>query len=130
MCTLRRAPVFLDARVVSTTKLKFLQCAEGSRFAVLAFTFMPDHLHGLVQGQSTASDFKDFCFRFRRRASSACWPALRQGLWQNGYHERVLRDSGGLGAVIAYILNNPVRGGLVDRADQYPHSWSITLVDE
>jgi hypothetical protein len=79
---------------------------------------------------STASDFKGFCFRFRRRTSAACWPLLRQGLWQSGYHERVLRDSGTVGAVIAYILNNPVRGGLVDRADQYPHSWSATLTSE
>jgi REP element-mobilizing transposase RayT len=125
MCTLRRTPAFANDLVVSTARRQFLQCADELQFAVFAYVFMPDHLHGLVEGSSATSDFQGFCYRLRRRTSSACRPIIREGLWQNGYHERVLRGPRGTEAIVAYIVNNPVRAGLTVRAEDYPYSWSI-----
>ena len=127
MCTLQRRPAFVDERLVSIARLQFLQCAQASQFAILAYTFMPDHLHALVEGVAPSSDFRDFCLRLRRRTSAACWQTLRDRLWQNGYHERALRDSANVDAVVAYIIGNPVRAGLVERAEDYPYSWRVIL---
>ena len=65
----------------------------------------------------------------RRRATMACQFALPKGLWQDGYYERVLRKSEDVLAIIDYILDNPVRAGLVSRPLDYPFSWSCTFDD-
>ena len=45
-------------------------------------------------------------------------------MWQTGYFERVLRETDDTRAVVAYILDNPVRRGLVTDPRDYPLSGS------
>jgi REP-associated tyrosine transposase len=47
-------------------------------------------------------------------------------LWQEGYYDRVLRDDDDSAAVIRYIVNNPIRGGLVVSPVEYPYWGSFT----
>ncbi|HYN10753.1 MAG TPA: hypothetical protein VES67_25440 [Vicinamibacterales bacterium] len=44
---------------------------------------------------------------------------------QDGYFERVLRHDEATPQVIAYILENPVRAGLVQDPAEYPFAWTI-----
>jgi hypothetical protein len=44
-------------------------------------------------------------------------------VWQTESFDRVLRSSETLDAKIAYILENPVRKGLVGRCSDYPWIW-------
>ena len=44
-------------------------------------------------------------------------------LWQEESFDHVMRSSESLDAKIAYILANPVRGGLARVAEDYPWSW-------
>lgn len=45
----------------------------------------------------------------------------RQGtVWQREYFDRYIRDDHHLAAAIAYILDNPVKAGLVARAEDWP----------
>jgi len=46
------------------------------------------------------------------------------GLWQHGYYERILRRDEASVLVCHYILNNPVRAGLVADPADYPFGWS------
>lgn len=41
-------------------------------------------------------------------------------LWQEGYYDRVLREDDDPYGVIAYIVNNPIRAGLVASPADYP----------
>ncbi len=116
----------MDPAVVSAVRDQFLRTADDMEFAVLAYTFMPDHLHAVIDGLSLASDVRAFCRLMRRRSSSACWQILRESVWQDGYHERVLREATPVEAVIRYILANPVRAGLVECESDYPYSWSVS----
>ncbi len=85
---------------------------------------MPDHFHALVESTKGDCDFREFMQRLRRRSSAASWQLLKGGLWQDGWHERVLRETEGTDEVIDYILLNPVRAGLAENAAEYPYSWS------
>ena len=88
---------------------------------------MPDHLHLLVEGCDPGSDFRKFMSVMRRRLSDEYHRSNSGILWQDGYFERVLRDEEGTQAVVAYILGNPIRAGLVENATDYPFSWSIII---
>jgi hypothetical protein len=48
----------------------------------------------------------------------------RSSLWQEESFDRVLRSSESLDAKVAYILANPVRGGLVSVPSEYPWIWT------
>ncbi|PYR64618.1 MAG: hypothetical protein DMF87_22555 [Acidobacteria bacterium] len=50
----------------------------------------------------------------------AARPWLHGRLWQRGYYDRTLRDRDDAHAVIKYILENPVRGGLAKSPHEYP----------
>jgi REP element-mobilizing transposase RayT len=49
-------------------------------------------------------------------------------VWQEESFDRVLRSSEKLDEKIDYILNNPVRAGLVATADDYPWLWAPTRI--
>ena len=93
--------------------------------AVVAYCFMPDHLHLLVQGLTAESD----CRRFISRAKqySGFYYAEEYGvrLWQRYGFERVLREHEPTMVVARYILENPLRAGLAQRVDEYPYVGSL-----
>ena len=93
------------------------------QFAILAFCFMPDHLHLVLEGLADTSDLRRcvkiarqrVAYLFRRRLAVAM-------VWQDGYYEHVLRSDATADAIVRYVLDNPVRAGLVTRAELYPFS--------
>lgn len=112
-CTRDRRQFFVTDEVVAGVRWHLLHTAEVERFAVLAYCFMPDHLHVVVAGTSEASDCLAFIRRFKQM--SGHWFARRASgrLWQRSAHDRVLRSDEHTDVAIAYVLMNPVRAGLV-----------------
>jgi len=93
-------------------------------FALIAYCFMPDHLHVLAAGQSESADLCDFVKRFKQSSGFAYRKIHKEGLWQPGYHERILRDDEASEAVVRYILANPVRAGLTKEVGEYRFAGS------
>ncbi|MSQ61309.1 MAG: hypothetical protein EXR43_01840 [Dehalococcoidia bacterium] len=88
-------------------------------FDVLAYCFMPSHLHLLVKGSDGSSlpafmkQFKQGTgYRFRRR--------FGRPLWQRSYYDHVLRRDEDIRVAADYIWNNPVNAGLTSTREQYP----------
>jgi len=130
MCCRNRRRWFERSAVVETCRSEFMRTADRHQFAVLAYTFMLDHMHALVEGRAPTADLRQFLTAVRRRTTAATTFTAPGGLWQGGYFERVLREYDEPNATIDYILNNPVRSGLVHRAVDYPYSWSCTVEDD
>jgi REP element-mobilizing transposase RayT len=85
---------------------------------------MPDHVHLLTEGTTQESDLCRFVSSFKQ-SSGFMFSRERAGrLWQSGYYDRVLRDDEATVIVVRYILDNPVRAGLVMKFSDYPYSGS------
>ncbi|MFV9683473.1 REP-associated tyrosine transposase [Pseudomonas sp. NY15367] len=98
-----------------------LRDAHENRLAhSLAWVVMPDHLHWLVQLESTT--LNELMRRIKGRSSRRINQRLsRTGpLWQHGFHDWALRQEEDLRAVARYVIANPVRAGLVKRVADYP----------
>jgi len=91
---------------------------------MLAYCFMPDHLHLLVEGVTAAADLRRFVKLAKQRSGAAHALQKHEPLWQEGYFERVLRAEDDAKGIARYILNNPVRGSLVENPMDYPHMGS------
>ena len=117
----------MTREAVDTVLAQILRSARDERVAVIAYCFMPDHLHLLVEGTDPASHLTEFVRVFKQR-SSFHWKKLSGSeLWQRGYFERVLRGDESSIDVARYILRNPLRAGIVESVEDYPFLGSLTM---
>jgi REP element-mobilizing transposase RayT len=81
---------------------------------------MPDHLHAAIEGRSLSADARMFISRMKQYAGFHFKREFGQTLWQRYGHERVVRDDEATAAVIRYVLENPLRAGVVASVSEYP----------
>jgi REP-associated tyrosine transposase len=86
---------------------------------------MPDHLHLLVEGETTGSDCKRFIARSKQYSGYYFAQQFGVRLWQRYGFERVLREDEPTNVVTRYILENPVRAGLSARVSECPFVGSL-----
>ena len=137
MTTERRRPWFRDVRIVQACESALRDACVARGFELEAYCFMPDHLHVLVSSE-TGSDLVRFVHQFKQRTgwwfrnrsvagglkASPTSSSRRAGLWQKSYYDHILRREEDARNVVRYILENPVRAGLVAPPGEYPHAWS------
>ncbi len=85
---------------------------------------MPDHLHILAIGEELDSDLEAFMATMKQKTGFDFKKLHRVSLWQAGYYDRILRNDEQSIVVARYILENPVRAGLVRDFREYPFSGS------
>ena len=116
--------MFTNESVVGLVYAQFLRAGNEQLFSVIAYCFMPDHVHLLVEGLREDSDLK--CFQSAAKQYSGFYykQTFGQALWQRYGYERVLRSEDHTMDLIRYILANPVRAGLAKSMNGYPFSGS------
>src|SRR5580765_7084061 len=91
-CTDWRRPLFGTAAVVSLTLSQISRAAAHEGFALLAYCFMPDHLHLLVEGLTDAADCRRFIKSAKQNSGYYFEKEFNRKLWQRYGFERILRD--------------------------------------
>lgn len=107
----------LENAIIVLDAIQWLR--DANRFAVSAAVLMPDHLHLVGQlGQSTLSRVMHTLKSYSARSLAAA--GVETPVWQEGYYDHALRDDEDYRGKVTYLLQNPVRAGLVSRVDEYP----------
>jgi REP element-mobilizing transposase RayT len=87
---------------------------ERFRWQCLVFLLMPDHLHAILAFPASpgmASTVKAW----------KSYQARSIGIdWQSGFFDHRLRDRFSLDEKLCYVLQNPVRAGLVAKPEDWP----------
>ena len=100
---------------------------EESNVSLGAYVIMPDHLHLLVKGDATFS-LSEWVKGLKRHISKAT--DLPSRFWQPGFFDHVLRSDESYDEKCQYVWNNPVRAGLVSRAEDWPYRGNVTWPHE
>ncbi len=131
-CVYRRDKLFTKSFIVDDMLEQISHAASAREFAILAYCFMPDHLHVMSEAQSPSSDLVAFAHQVKQRTSFGYQQRHGQGrLWrQKGYFEHVVRDEVSTQTHAKYILENPVRAGLTQGPLDYPFSGSLVFSRE
>ncbi len=111
-CTDGRRDVFISDDVVAFVLAQISRAAVETSFALIAYCFMPDHVHLLVAGETEASDCKRLIALAKQYSAFYYSKRFGRRLWQRYVFERVLRESEETTVVTRYILENPIRAGL------------------
>jgi len=106
--------------MVTSTWSQILKAAGETGFNVIAYVFMPDHLHLLVEGATEECELRRFVSLAKQRAAYTFGQQHEGQLWQPSFYDHVLREDESSLPFIRYIIENPVRSALVDRIEDYP----------
>jgi putative transposase len=82
---------------------------------------MVDHVHLLIGGTRPDSDLVRWITIGKQFSAAAYRRATRRRLWQEGWFDRVVRASDDRTAIIRYVIENPIRAGLVEDVRDYPY---------
>jgi len=100
---------------------------DQGRVNSLAYIVMPDHLHWLVVLRGDTG-LDALMHSIKSYTSHRLGQEVGKPLWQTGYHDRALRgDEGALREAARYLVANPLRAGLADTVEHYPHWDAVWL---
>ena len=99
----------------------FLKVAGGKGFLILAYCFMSDHVHLLVEGSNDAADLRRFVRAAKQSTGYEFTRRTGHRLWQENYFDRTLRREDAVASVVRYLLINPIRAGIVEALRDYPY---------
>lgn len=123
-CAMHRHPV-LNTPAVHENFITFARNAERHGVAFGRYVIMPDHIHCFIR---IAPGLKvGTTIRLLKRALSSAIdePAPH---WQPGFFDHVLRHSESYAEKWNYVVQNPVRAGLVQHADEWPFQGEIVSI--
>ena len=120
ICAFERRLHFTTAGLVEDVKTTFLRTADEEKFAILAYCFMPDHVHLLAEGENSSSDLRSFVATAKQRAAHEARRWIHGRMWQSGFFDRILREEDGAQDIARYIVQNPLRARLVQSVLDYP----------
>jgi len=126
--THKRLPIFTDL-YCARDLAGVLQNIHGKgQVQSLAWVLMPDHLHWLFQLR-TQTELSQIINHLKGTSSRKINQRLgRNGhLWQKAFYDRALRDNEDIKQIARYIVANPLRAGLVNKIEEYPHWDAIWL---
>lgn len=89
------------------------------------YIFMPDHLHTVNEGLSDSSNLWKMINLFKQKTGYWLAENKKEIRWQKDFYDHIHRKEEDLKKHITYILNNPVRKGLVSDWKEYPFKGSL-----
>jgi len=116
-----RRPLFADLTLGNIVASEIYRLDSSGLTKAFAFVLMPDHVHWLF-GLCGAKSLSNVVRSLKGRSSRQINRARNENgsIWQSGFHDRALRHVESLREAGFYIINNPVRAGLVKQWRDYP----------
>ena len=117
LCVKDRRKVLANAKMFDAIKTAI---QELRRWDVLAAVIMPEHVHFIVgPREDRGLSIGDFATGLKRLVRKSL--GSQRWEWQRGSFDHLLRSDENLESKWIYVQDNPVRHGLVQRAENWPY---------
>ncbi len=123
MVTRNRQSVFRDFACARTVVRVLREHDRRGVARTLCFVVMPDHVHWMME-LGTVCDLGEAV----RTLKSLVSRRIGRPVFQKGFYDHAVRDDEDLRTLARYLVANPVRAGLVERVNDYPH-WDAVWLD-
>jgi putative transposase len=126
-CIQNAMTLFTTPEVVNPFIDRLRSASQRSHCHVLIYCFMPEHLHGILQGFDASADTWRAMVDFKQ--ATGYWLGQNKPAtpWQKDFYDHIIRADEDLAAQVRYFANNPVRRGLVAHWQDYPFTGSIGI---
>lgn len=120
-------PTWLREAPITEIVVKELHALTELGVVVLAYCLMANHVHVVVQLPDSASfSAARMMQRLKGRTAAAANKVLGrsgQAFWQHESYDHVVRNGEEQARVVAYVVNNSVKAGLVENWTQWPYTY-------
>jgi len=127
--TAQSGPFWLRDPRIARLMVESLHHREGRVYDLDAFCVMPNHVHvvftPLAKADGTYHTMSAIMHSLKRYTARQANLLLgREGsFWQHENYDHVVRDEGEWRRIVLYVLNNPVKAGLVDTWEQWEWTY-------
>jgi len=125
ICTKNKTELFTKDEIVNEFVDKLRIANNKYEIANWCYMFMPDHIHILNEGRTDNSDllkgmnlFKQYCSYYLSKNNIGV-------KLQKDYYDHIHKEEEELVKQIRYLLENPVRKGLVENWEDYKYKGSL-----
>ncbi len=127
VCIKDRKEYFLNDDIFKYFEKILLEELKDYDCNALIYLFMPDHLHLMLSGNDSNSNVKKCLEMFKQKTGFYLSHKENNIKWQKDYFDHIIRNEEDLENQLNYILNNPVRLGLIDNWKNYPFKGSTVF---
>ena len=127
VCARSREQILARDEVVRVLHEEWEKSVDLYGWAIGPYVVMPDHVHFFCRdiGQTSSlslcvGKWKEWTSKRVKREHG-----FMVSLWQREFFDHLLRSAESYKAKWAYVRMNPVRGGLVDRPEAWPHQGHV-----
>ena len=126
----KNGPMWLREQAVAQIVADSLHYLDGERYTLDCYTIMSNHVHVVFQPLEEADGAYHALPRIMHSlkgftATKANRLLGRSGaFWQHESYDHVVRNEDALHRIRRYILDNPVKAGLIDDPDEWPWSYA------
>ena len=101
---------------------------EKLRYRLYGYCLMPDHLHVLLSPNDSGIEVSAWLNRFKSYTTHLFMKQTRRArLWQKSAYDHICRGGETAESALAYIVDNPVRAGLVKCWQEW--SWTKVFIE-
>jgi putative transposase len=121
--TAKREPIFEKSKAADIVLEAILFGKSQEWYYLLSFVIMPDHVHLVVIPRE--KNISPECMKSIKGFSARRINELleRKGsIWENGFYDYVLEGEEKTLSRMKYVEDNPIRKGIVARAEDYAYS--------
>jgi putative transposase len=122
VCAKSRRPWMANPQTHAALQTAWRKCAQ---WHVGPYVIMPDHVHFFAVPDESHADFDRWISRWKAHVTRQFRSPFR--LWQSGSFHHRIRGFESAEAKREYMLNNPVRAGLVINPDEWPYRGELFL---
>jgi len=125
ICTKYGRKVFLNKFLANDFLGLVKKHSQKNDVPVYAYCIMPDHVHLLISA-SEKKDIISFVREIKSLSTRIAWDYNHHGgVWQTSFYDHFLRKDEDCREVTNYIIQNPVRKGIVDDWRDYQFCGSL-----
>jgi putative transposase len=124
ICTCEKQPFFKDVRIAELIDKEIKYRILQKEVIIYCYCIMPNLIHLLLSLADTyIKPLGNWVSAFKRHTAKSVKEKFNIiKLWQVNFYDHVLRDEESMQTISEYILNNPVRKGIVEYWEDYPFS--------
>jgi REP element-mobilizing transposase RayT len=122
----QESPRWLADDRIARMMVESIRWRDGKVYELLAFCIMPNHVHMVFSTDNPLPVVMQSLKGYTSRQANQI--LNRKGkFWQDESYDHVIRNEEELERILKYVVNNPVKAGLVDAPEQWP--WTYCKFD-
>lgn len=131
ICVRDRRPLLIDPRVAEIVVAAFRGSRSDHGWMLGRYVVMPDHVHFFASPTGDeAKSLSSFVGFWKRGTAAAIRCSHLPGFaWQAEFFDHLLRRNESYSQKWEYVRMNPVRAGLVSRAEDWPYQGEVEALD-